>query len=88
MIYLQNLQKANTTLLADLSKALDCIPHDLIIAKLAAHGFDTNSLKFIHNDQSNWKQRVKVNRAYSSQKDMLYGVPQGSILGPMRFNTH
>ena len=35
------------TLLTDLSKAFDCIPHDFIIVKLAANGFD--SLKLIHN---------------------------------------
>ena len=52
-------------LLADPLKAFDCIPHDLIIAKLAAHGFDTNSLKLLHNYLSNRKQRVKVNGAYS-----------------------
>ena len=36
-------------LLTDLSKAFGCIPHDLIIAKVAAHGFDNNSLKLAHN---------------------------------------
>ena len=48
-------------LLTDLSKAFDCILHDLIIAKLAAYGFDTNALRLIHNYLSNRKQRVKVN---------------------------
>ena len=49
-------------LLTDLSKAFDCIQYDLIIAKLAAYGFDTNTLKLIYNYLSNRKQRVKVNR--------------------------
>ena len=75
-------------LLTDLSKAFDCIPHDLIIAKLAAYGFDTNVLKLIHNYPSNRKQRVKVNNAYSISKDIFYGVLQGSILGPLVFNIH
>ena len=67
-------------LLIDLSKSFDCIPHDLIIAKLAAYSLDTNALNFIHNYLSNRKQRVKVNSAYSIWKDTFYGFPHGSVL--------
>ena len=61
-------------LLTDLSKAFGCIPHDLIIAKVAAHGFDNNSLKLAHNYLSDRKQRVKVNSAYSAWKYIFHGV--------------
>ena len=73
-----------------ISKAFGCIPNDLIIPKLAIHGFDNNSLKLIHNYHylSNRKQEVKINSTYSIWKDIFYGVPQGSILEPMLFNIH
>ena len=73
-------------LLTDLSKALDCLPHELLIAKLDAYGFDKSSLKLIHSYLSNKKQRVKINDRYSLWSDILFGVPQGSILGPLLFN--
>ena len=53
------------TVLIDLSKAYDCIPHDLLIAKLAAYGVDNSSLLFIYSYVSNRKQRVKINDSFS-----------------------
>ena len=67
-------------------KAFDCLPHELLIAKLDAYGFDKSSLKLIHSYLSNRKQRVKINDRYSSWSEILFGVPQGSILGPLLFN--
>ena len=73
-------------LMTDLSKAFDCLHHELLTAKLEAYGFDIKSVKLIQQYLSNRKQRVKVGNAYSSWKDIFYGIPQGSILGPLIFN--
>ena len=66
-------------LMIDLSKAFDCLPHELLIAKLDAFGSDKKSIKLVHNYLSNRKQRVKINGSYSSWREILCGVPQGLI---------
>ena len=73
-------------LLTDLSKAFDSLSHDLLIAKLNAYEFSLPALKLVHSYLSNRKQRKKINNAYSSWEEILFGVPQGSILGPILFN--
>ena len=75
-------------LLTDLSKAFDCLNHELLIAKLSAYGFDCMSLKLIHSYLSDRLQRVKINSSYSSWWEIIFGVPQGSILGPLLFNIY
>ena len=70
----------------DLSKAFDCIPHELLIAKLCAYGFGNKSLKLIYSYLKERSQRVNINTEYSSWKHILNGVPQGSVLGPLLFN--
>ena len=70
----------------DVSKAFDCIPHDLLIAKLNAYGFDRKSLVFFYSYLKRRKQCVNVNNIQSTFQALLSGVPQGSILGPLLFN--
>ena len=74
------------TVLMDLSKANDCLPHDLLIAKLSAYGFEDSATSLISDYLSKRYQRVKIGSVFSSYLEVLRGVPQGSILGPILFN--
>ena len=73
------------SVLMDLSKAFDCIPHDLIIAKLHAYGFDENALVLVYSYLKKRKQSVRINNVYSSFQEIVSGVPQGSVLGTFQF---
>ena len=79
-------RKVVGAVLMDLSKAFDCIPHDLLIAKMHAYGFSIDSLKIFYSYLKGRKQNVKINNTYSVFQVLLSGVPQGSILGPILFN--
>ena len=74
------------TILMDLSKAYEYLPHDLLIAKLEAYGLGNGSLNLLLDYLSFRKQRTKVGSAYSKWSNIRRGIPQGSILGPLLFN--
>ena len=73
-------------LLTDLPKTFDFLPHDLLLAKLNAYEFSLPALRLVQIYLSNRKQRTKINSEFSSWEEILFGVPQGSILGPLLFN--
>ena len=76
------------SIIYDLSKAFDCLVHDFLIAKLEAYGFTYESLKLINSYLTDRKYKTKINFSCSSFLDLLIGVPQGSILGPLLFNIY
>ena len=73
------------TVLLDLFKAYDCIPHDPLIAKLSAYGIDSVGLLLTSNYLSR-RQQTKIGSSYSSWYDIIRGVLQGFLLGPLLFN--
>ena len=81
-----DLRKEYGALLTDLSKAFDCLPHELIVAKLHGYDFSIESLKLINSYLTERKQRAKITDQFSSWMYILCGVPQGSIVVPLLFN--
>ena len=74
--------------LSDLSKAFDCVPHDLIITKMHAYGFNMDALKLILSYLTNREQATCINSIYSMFQEIISEVPQGSILGPIIYNIY
>ncbi len=70
----------------DLSKAFDCLPHKLIVEKLARYHFGPNTCRLLHSYLENRTQKVKIGNFRSTGGILAKGVPQGSILGPKIFN--
>lgn len=64
-------------ILMDLSKAFDCLPHDILLLKLKSYGVAPSSLNLLESYLNNRKQCVKVGTQSSNWQTMFKGVPQG-----------
>ena len=70
----------------DLSKVFGKISHSLLLAKLKVYGFSIQALSLLKSYLCNRFQRSIITSSFSSWNEMISGIPQGSILGPLLFN--
>jgi hypothetical protein len=71
----------------DFAKAFDKVSHSGLLAKLQAYGFDDKTVAWILSFLSNRQQRVVLDDFKSDWNEVLSGVPQGSVLGPLLFTV-
>ena len=73
----------------DLSAAFDTIDHDILLNRLThTFGIKDKALNFLKTYLVNRNQKVKINGFYSSEIPLSFGVPQGSVLGPLLFSMY
>ena len=71
--------------LLDLTKAFDTVEHDILLDQLSQTGVSASTLFWFKSYLSNRKQRASCDNAMSDPLHVPFGVPQGSILGPLLF---
>ena len=74
------------TILMDLSKAYDCIPHGVLIVKWEEYILDKTASSFLLDYLSRRVKRTKIGPVYSEWVKILSGISQNSVSSPLLFN--
>ena len=74
------------SILLNLSKAYDCLKDDLLLPKIQPYGFSKESIRLLLSYLTNRTQRIKISSTFSDWTNIVKGIPQTSILGPLLFN--
>jgi hypothetical protein len=81
----QNSKRHTIIIFLDLKKAFDTVDHNILLLKLEQYGCRGITLQFFASYLANRKQYIKIKNSESPLQEIKYGVPQGSILGPLLF---
>ena len=69
----------------DFKKAFETVCHKILMTKLAHYGIRGVAFKLLSSYLSGWQQYVNFKQTKSNHKEIKYGVPQSSFLGPLLF---